>query len=250
MFGDFSQQSFSNWIIFVFQERVWVFSAKEEAEREPTGVWVDWWIWSWLFTQQFPRWCRGKESACWCRRCRFNPWVGKIPWSRAWQHALVFSLGKFHGQRSLAGYSHKKLDTTKHAHTCKFRHQGCVCACVCTWGRRKQGLKLVKGGPLTPHLYQRTDHPDRKIRKHQSEMTHFSSVQLFCCVRLFVTPWTAARQASRSIINLQSLLKITSIKSVMPSSRLILCLPFLPPSIFPSIRVFSNESVLPIRWPK
>ena len=66
-----------------------------------------------------------------------------------------------------------------------------------------------------------------------------------------MAPWTAARQASLSITNSQSLLKLMSIKSVMPSNHLILCHPLLlPPSIFPSIRVFSNESVLRIRWPK
>ena len=130
---NFSQQSFSNWILFVFQERVWVFSAKEEAEQEPMGVWMDGWIWSWLLTQQLPRWCSGKESACQCRRCRFNPWVGKIPWRRAWQHALTFLLGKFHGRRSLAGYSpwgHKELDATKHAHTHAHLDIRGVCVCV------------------------------------------------------------------------------------------------------------------------
>ena len=66
-----------------------------------------------------------------------------------------------------------------------------------------------------------------------------------------VTPWTAAHQASLSITNSRSLLKLISIESVMPSNHLIICHPLLlPPSIFPSIRVFSNESVLPIRWPK
>ena len=70
-------------------------------------------------------------------------------------------------------------------------------------------------------------------------------------VRLFATPWTATRQASLSITNSQSLLKPMSIESVMPSNHLILCWPLLfPPSIFPSIRVFSNESALCIRWPK
>ena len=70
-------------------------------------------------------------------------------------------------------------------------------------------------------------------------------------VQLFATPWTAVCQASLSITNSQSLLKLTSIKSVMPSNHLILCHPLLLlPSIFPSIRVFSNESVLPIRWPE
>ena len=82
-------------------------------------------------------------------------------------------------------------------------------------------------------------------------VAQFSSVQLLSCVRLLVTPWTAARQASLSITNSQSLLKLMSIKSVMPSKHLILCCPFLLlPSILPSIRVFSIESVLRIRWPK
>ena len=82
-------------------------------------------------------------------------------------------------------------------------------------------------------------------------LVQFSSVQLLSRVRLFVTPWIAARQASPSITNSQSLLKLMSIESVMPSNHLILCCPFLLlPSVFPSIRVFSNESVLHIRWPK
>ena len=78
----------------------------------------------------------------------------------------------------------------------------------------------------------------------------FSSVQSLSRVRLFVTPWTAARQASLSITNSLSLFKFMSIESVMPSNHLILGHPLLLlPSIFPSIRVFSNESVLHIRWP-
>ena len=82
-------------------------------------------------------------------------------------------------------------------------------------------------------------------------MIQFSSVQLLSHVQLFATPWSEACQASLCITNSQSLPKPMSIKSVMPSNNLILCHPLLlPPSIFPSIRVFSNESVLPIRWPK
>ena len=78
-----------------------------------------------------------------------------------------------------------------------------------------------------------------------------SSVQPLSRVRLFETPWTVACQASLSITNSQSLLKLMSIESVMPSNHLIFCHPLLlPPSIFPSIRVFSNESVLCIMWPK
>ena len=79
----------------------------------------------------------------------------------------------------------------------------------------------------------------------------FSSAQSFSRVRLFATPWTAACQASLSIANSQSLLKLISIELVMSSYHLILCHPLLlPPSIFPSISVFSNESVLHIRCPK
>ena len=79
----------------------------------------------------------------------------------------------------------------------------------------------------------------------------FSSVQSLSRVQLFVTPCTAACQASLSITNSQSLLKLMSIELVMPSNHLILCHPLLLlPSIFPSIRVFSNESALRIRWPK
>ena len=79
----------------------------------------------------------------------------------------------------------------------------------------------------------------------------FSSVQSLTCVRLFVTPWAAVQQASLSITNLWSLLKLMPIESVMPPNHLILCPPLLLlPSIFPSIRVFSKESVLHIRWPK
>ena len=84
-----------------------------------------------------------------------------------------------------------------------------------------------------------------------NEIKHFSSIQLLSCVRLFMTPGTAAHQASLSITNSQSLLKFTSIELVMPSNHLILCRPLLLlPSIFPSIRVFSSKSVLHIWWPK
>ena len=82
-------------------------------------------------------------------------------------------------------------------------------------------------------------------------LSQFSSVQSLSRVRLFATPWTAAHQAFLSITNSRSLPKPMSIESVMPSNHLILCPPLpLLPSIFPSIRVFSNESALFIRWPK
>ena len=92
-------------------------------------------------------------------------------------------------------------------------------------------------------------------RKNQPIWNHevyqFSSVQSLSRVWLFATPWTAARQASLSITNSQSSLRLTTIESVMPSSHLILCRPLLLlPPIPPSIRVFSNESILHMRWPK
>ena len=97
-----------------------------------------------------------------------------------------------------------------------------------------------------PHPLLSPSPPALNLSQHQ-----FSSVQLLSRVRLFETPWIAACQASLSITNSQSSLKLTSIKSVMPSSHLTLCHPFffLPP-IPPSIRVFSNESTLRMRWPK
>ena len=82
-------------------------------------------------------------------------------------------------------------------------------------------------------------------------LVQLSSVQLLSHVRLLATPWTAAGQASLSITNSWSVLKLLFIESVMPSNHLILCHPLLLlPSTFPSIRVFSNESVFLIRWPK
>ena len=82
-------------------------------------------------------------------------------------------------------------------------------------------------------------------------MSHFSSVQSLIHVQLFVTPWTVACQASLSVTNSQSLLKLMSTELVMPSNHLIICHPLLLlPSIFPSVRVFSNESVLYVRWSK
>ena len=114
-------------------------------------------------------------------------------------------------------------------------------------------------GPWTPPS---TSHPSPtshldwnepllQAPSHAITPVQFSSVQLLSRVRLVATPGTAAHQASLSITSSQSLLKVMSIELVMPSNHLIHCRPLLlPPSIFPSIRVFSNESVLHIRWPK
>ena len=132
----------------------------------------------------------------------------------------MFSPGKSHEQRSLAGYSPwgcKDSDTTEWLTLSTF------------------GWVVGKSSDL------------KKVH-----LIHlFSSVQSLSHVQLFATPWTAAHQASLSITNSQSLLKLMSIMSVMPSNHLILWRPLpLPPSNFPSIRVFSDESVLHIRWPK
>ena len=98
---------------------------------------------------------------------------------------------------------------------------------------------------------------EKKLKELYSKQTpintllQFSSAQLLSRVQFFATPGTTARQASLSVTNSWILLKFTSIELVMPSNHLILCHPLLlPPSIFPSIKVFSNESVLHIRWPK
>ena len=93
-------------------------------------------------------------------------------------------------------------------------------------------------------------HAFHDSRRNSFDYFQFRSDQSLSCVRLFATQWIAARQASLSITNSWSLPKPMSIKLVMPSNHLILCRPLLLPSIFPSIRVFSNESALCISWPK
>ena len=99
--------------------------------------------------------------------------------------------------------------------------------------------------PMNQMLYY---HPHQTYGETEAQ---FSSVQSLSRVQFFATPWAAARQASLSITNFRSLLKLMSIKPMMPSNRPILCRPLLLlPSIFPSIRVFSSESALHIRWPK
>ena len=112
----------------------------------------------------------------------------------------------------------------------------------CLWLRSRNGVLCLIGTAKQTNK----DHVGKK-----QLMFQFSSVQLLSCVRLFASPWITACQASLSITNSQSLLKLMSIESVMPSSHLIFCRPLLPlPPIPPSIRVFSNESTLRMRWPK
>ena len=111
-----------------------------------------------------------------------------------------------------------------------------------------------KWGDLSNPEIESTSHVSCIGRQALYQLRHlvqFSSVQQLSCVWLFATPWTAARQGSVSMTNSWSLLKLMSIESVMTSNQLILCCHLLlMPSIFPSLRVFSNESALRIKWPK
>ena len=122
---------------------------------------------------------------------------------------------------------------------------------VCTCNEEAVLSRLLFPGQALPTLlWQTLPKSNRSARRWQSQETT-PSVQLLSHVRLFATLWIAACQASLSIANSRSLPKLKSIESVMPSNHLILCCPhLLLPSIFPSIRVFSNESLLHIRWPK
>ena len=111
------------------------------------------------------------------------------------------------------------------------------------WQTISLGSKITANGNCSHEI-------KRCLLLGRKAMTSLSSVQLLSRVRLFATPWTAACQASLSNTNSHSLLNLMSMSSVMPSNHLILCHPLLlPHSIFPSIRVFWNESALHIRWP-
>ena len=117
--------------------------------------------------------------------------------------------------------------------------------------RGPQNYQCIQWG--TRGYYRPLHFPKKETETHQVWVSHIytCSVQSLSRVQLFATPWTTARQASLSITNSWSPPKPVSIELVMPSNHLILCcLLLLPPSIFPSIRVFSNESALRIRWPK
>ena len=112
-----------------------------------------------------------------------------------------------------------------------------------SWPRKWTGVSCIAGRFFTNWAIREA--------RYRLGSVQFSSVQSLSCVQLFATPWIAARQVSLSITNSQSSLKLMSIELVMPSSHLILCRPLLLlPPIPPSIRVFSNESTLRIRWPK
>ena len=120
-----------------------------------------------------------------------------------------------------------------------------------TWGEKTSALLQKQLRRFWCRWW--VDHLYIRLFQHHFFKPQFSSVQSLSCVWLFATPWTAAHQASLSTTSSQSLTqtKLMSIESVMPSNHVILCPPLcLLSSIFPSIRVFSNESVLPIMWPK
>ena len=182
------------------------------------------------------------------------------PWKRKWQPTPVFLPGKFHGRKSLAGYiqsmkwwrvGHElttSLSLSKRTAAIEEYYQSRklfrIYCCEQRFGYIKHHtlvcvVNTEKGGRIKAWLW---SSPCGEI---------ISSVQLLRRAWLFVTPGTAALQASLSITNSKHLLKLKRIKSVMPSSHLILCCPLLLlPPILPSIRVFSKESTLHMRWPK
>ena len=161
-----------------------------------------------------------------------------LTWKRKLQHIPVFLPVEFHGQRSLVGYSpwsRKESDMTELLHS------------LIHSSLNVQYLDQV----LKSFIDTQWEIKDSVMERKLGILVQFSSVQLLSRVRLFVTPLTAAQQASLSISNSRSSPKPMSLESVMPSNYLIVCRPLLLlPSIFPSIRVFSSESALLIRWPK
>ena len=176
-------------------------------------------------------------------------------WRRKWQPTPVFLPGESHGQRGLVGYSLwgcKESDMTKQL-TSKHTQGNQREMKFSLWRQHINNLTILcwlvgrgDGADVGP----RVQSFNYARWKCFGDWTH-GSVQSISHVRLFETPWTAAHQASLSITNSWSLLKLMFIESMMPSNHPILCCPLLLlASIFPSIRVFSNESALRITWPK
>ena len=172
-----------------------------------------------------------------------------------WQPTPVFLPGKFHGQRSLVSYSpwgHKESNTTERLHS--LTHSPPFNFYILFWSFRNSLImpifhQGVKKWALISNSFQK-----KKLFKliySAIQQYEFSqSVHSLSRVCLFATQWTAACQGSMSITNSRSLLKLMTVESMMPSNHLIHGRPLLLPSVFPSIRVFSSESVLCIRWPK
>ena len=189
---------------------------------------------------------------------------------RQWHPTPVLLPGKSHGQRSLVRYSpwgREESDTTEQLHfhvslSCIGEGNGNPLQCSCLENPRDTGAwwAAIYRSHRVGHNWSDLAAATIIMTNEESlwpyelklkPFLQFSSVQSLSCVRLFAAPWIAARQASLSITNSWSSLKLMSIESVMPSSRLILCRPFLLlPPIPPSIWVFSNESTLRMKWPK
>ena len=168
------------------------------------------------------------------RRLGFDPCVGKIPWKRKWQLTPVFLPGKSMDRGAWWAIVHRATKSW-------------IWLSMHTWWALRLIMKLAE--PTACLVICR--YSEYKGYSFCSGSVQFSSVQSLSRVRRFVTPWIATLQASLSITNSRSSLKLMSIESVMPSSHLILCRPLLLlPPIPPSIRVFSNESTLSMRWPK
>ena len=167
------------------------------------------------------------ETSVWCLGWEDPLEKGMVP-------TPVFWPGEFHGLYSPRACKESGTQITM---KCQLTSEPKPCCPL--------GHKVRNESKLSSFQYRRGHVPPIRC------LIFLTSVQSLSHVWLFATPWTATRQASMSTANSQSLLKFMSIESVMPSNHLILCWPLLfPPSIFPSIRVFSNESVLHIRWPK
>ena len=179
-------------------------------------------------------------------------------WRRQWHPTPVLLPGKSHGQRSLVRCSPWgcwESDTTERLHfhfslSCVGEGNGNPLQCSCLENPRDGAAWWAAGYGVAQSCIRlkrlSSSSSMKKLTAAWEVDTQFSSVQSLICVRLFATPWIAARKASLSITNSRSSLRLMSIESVMPSSHLILCRPLLLlPPIPPSIRVFSNESFPP-----
>ena len=154
----------------------------------------------------------------------------------------VFLPRKFHGQRNLAGFNPRGRTWPS---TAQRQQHSILTNANLSSNQRHTHIQITNSFSLFPEFLKYFTYYT------ETRYTQFSSVQLLSCVWLFATPWIAARQACLSITNSRSSPRLMSIESVMPSSHLILCRPLLLlPPIPPSIRVFSNESALRMRWPK
>ena len=188
------------------------------------------------------RWSSGKKSTCQCRCLkwhRFNPWVRKIPWRRKWQPTAIFLSGKSNGQRNLVDYSpwgHKESGMTEqlNAHTHTHTHTHTHLAWIfLTWKSLFSHERKYWCRDSVPGL---------------GSFCHIVVVQSLNCVQLFVTPWTAASQASLPSTISRSLLM--SVESVMPSNYLILCCSlFLLPSVWVGKIPWRRERLsTPVFW--